>query len=367
MKSRCNFGLKALAIVGVSLAISVTFTWSGLLGNITIAQAEEATFTTEFRLGDSEFMVTGRNPYFILEPGYQLVFEGEEQGKTIKVVHTVLHETENLSLPGVGMVETGIIEVRKWADDELSEISKNFFVICKKTNNVYYFGEDVDKYENGEIVGHEGAWRTGVAGAKPGIMMPGTFLLGSRYYQEIAEGVAMDRGEHVEMGMTISTPAGTFSNCVRVRETTPLEPLGGSDKIYCPGVGMVVDGDVLKLVKYGFAVVNPASPANITTYNYPNPFNPAKGPAINSHGITTKGTIIKYQIPGTGKTPVNIKIYNIAGELIRELTDTATRGVFNYVEWDGKNSDGTVVASGVYVDIIEGGGYHKCSKMAIIK
>ena len=40
--------------------------------------------------------------------------------------------------------------------------------------------------EDGRIVSHEGAWRAGVDGAQPGLIMPGTFLLGSRYFQEIA-------------------------------------------------------------------------------------------------------------------------------------------------------------------------------------
>lgn len=359
MKSKCNLGLMALAIVGFSLA-TATF----LCGSI--AMADEPEFTTDFRLEDCEFMATGRNPYFILEPGYQLVLEGEDEGEMVKVVHSVFHETENISLPNIGVVKTRIVEEREWKNGELIEISRNFYAICKKTSSIYYFGEEVDIYENGVIVSHDGAWRAGVSGAKPGIMMPGTFLLGSRYYQEIAEGVAMDRGENVKMGLTIPTDAGTFSNCVKIIGTTPLEPGSESEKVYCPGVGMVVDGNI-KLVKYGFEVINTASTAGITTYNYPNPFNPAGGQSINSHGITTNGTIIKYQIPGTGKTTVNIKLYNIAGELIRELTDTATKGVWNYVEWNGKNSGGAIVASGIYIYIIEGGGYHKCSKMAIIK
>jgi hypothetical protein len=115
---------------------------------------------------------------------------------------------------------------------------------------VVYFGEDVDFYEDGEIVGHEGSWRAGVAGAAPGLIMPGTFLLGSRYYQEVAPGVAEDRAEHVAMGLDVEVEAGDFTHCVEVLETTPLEPGAESEKTYCPGVGLVVDGD-LELVEFG--------------------------------------------------------------------------------------------------------------------
>ena len=82
--------------------------------------------------------------------------------------------------------------------------------------------------------------------------MPGRFLLGSRYFQEIAPGVALDRAEHVKMGLTVKTPAGTFEDCVEVLETTPLEPGATSVKRYCAEIGLVVDG-VAKLVDFHIA------------------------------------------------------------------------------------------------------------------
>ena len=48
----------------------------------------------------------------------------------------------------------------------------------------------VDIYENDKIVKHEGAWLAGVNGAKFGLLMPGTPLIGGRHYQEIAPAVA---------------------------------------------------------------------------------------------------------------------------------------------------------------------------------
>jgi len=41
--------------------------------------------------------------------------------------------------------------------------------LCDK--NVYYFGEDVDVYRDGKVVGHEGAWLSGREGAKFGLMI----------------------------------------------------------------------------------------------------------------------------------------------------------------------------------------------------
>jgi hypothetical protein len=145
-------------------------------------------------------------------------------------------------------VTTRVVEEREFEDGEPIEVSRNFFALCEKTNDVYYFGEDVDIYEDGEVVSHDGAWLAGRNGAKPGIVMPGTFLLGSRYFQEIAPGVAQDRAENVAMGFKVETPAGRFSQCVEVTETSPLEPGAESTKVYCPGVGLVRDND-LELVE----------------------------------------------------------------------------------------------------------------------
>jgi len=59
----------------------------------------------------------------------------------------------------------------------------------------------------------------------------------------------MDRAEHVEMGLEVTTDAGTFAGCVKILETTPLEPSAESEKIYCPEVGLVEDE--VQLVEFG--------------------------------------------------------------------------------------------------------------------
>jgi hypothetical protein len=88
-------------------------------------------------------------------PGDQSTFEG---GDT-KLVITVLDETRT-----VDCVQTRIVEEREWEKGELEEVSRNFFALSKRTNSVYYFGEEVDIYEDGSSratrrvdVGREGS------------------------------------------------------------------------------------------------------------------------------------------------------------------------------------------------------------------
>ena len=206
---------------------------------------DDKEFTDSFMAESCTFNATGSNPFFVLEPGYQLAFEGEEDGEEAELTITVLDETRV-----VDGTETRMVEEREVEGGELVEVSRNYFAICEETNSVFYFGEEVDMYEDGELVSHEGAWLAGEDGNKAGIIMPGTILLGARHYQEVAPGVALDRAEIVEMDEEVETPAGRFENVLVVRETTPLEPGVEELKYYAQGIGLLQDKE-LKLVRYG--------------------------------------------------------------------------------------------------------------------
>ena len=199
-------------------------------------------FTESLMQDTCEFTTTGRNTYFILEPGYQLTLEDKAGGR---LVITVLNETKK-----IGNVETRVIEENESKNGKTVEVSRNFFAFCRQTSSVYYFGEEVDIYKGGKIANHEGAW---IAGGKnkAGIFSPGLVLLGARFYSEIAPGIAMDRMEVISMSETKTTPAGTFSNCLKVEETTDLDAKDKEFKIFAPGIGIIQDGDLL-LTKYGF-------------------------------------------------------------------------------------------------------------------
>jgi uncharacterized membrane protein YkoI len=199
------------------------------------AGKQEKKWTDSFGQESCTFSSVGGNRFFILEPGHQLVLES----RTAKVVITVLDETKK-----IGSIETRVVEEREEEDGELKEVSRNFFAVCKEHGDVFYFGEDVDDYENGKIVKHPGAWRADRKDSRAGIIMPGTVLLGARHYQEIAPN-AMDRAEIISDDVTMKTPAGTFKNCIRVEETSGLDPNDKCYKTYAPGVGLIQDEDLL--------------------------------------------------------------------------------------------------------------------------
>jgi hypothetical protein len=81
-------------------------------------------WTSEFLVERGELSAAGHNPFFILEPGHQSVFEGGKERLTI----TVLDETKS-----VDGVETRVVEERETKDGKLVEVSRNYFAISKRT------------------------------------------------------------------------------------------------------------------------------------------------------------------------------------------------------------------------------------------
>ena len=86
--------------------------------------------------------------------------------------------------------------------------------------------------------------------------------------------------------------------------------------------------------------------------NYPNPFNPT--------------TSIKYNIPELSK--VTLSIYDVTGKEINKLVNTnQLAGQYN-VNWNGKDSYGNSVPSGVYFySLIGGSNFSETKKMVLVK
>src|SRR5258705_6117045 len=78
----------------------------------------------QFDLKSCNLQTTGKNEYFILEPGYQLQLKGDDE-----LLHiTVLAETRV-----VDGVTTRVVEEREWKDGALYEVARNYFAICEQT------------------------------------------------------------------------------------------------------------------------------------------------------------------------------------------------------------------------------------------
>jgi hypothetical protein len=257
MKSQLNNLSQKILAFTIVVCTCVVFLNSSIMAQ---AVDEETGYTDKYMTQNCTFIDDGENAYYILRPGYQMVLEGEEDGEHVLFVHHVLYETRMFHLPDLGWVSTRVIEELEWVDGKPYEFTRGFFALCKETGDLYDFGDEVDiYYEDGtRVKSNDGTWHAGKPDkdgvAHPGIFMPGTFMLGAKYYQQMADGMSMERAENWEMGLTIETPAGTFTDCIRVRETNWSEPEGAETfKTHAPGIGLIGE-DTLELVAYGYDI-----------------------------------------------------------------------------------------------------------------
>jgi len=186
----------------------------------------------------------GRTPYFNLEPGYRLRYQGKRSTLTV----TVRRRTKL-----VDGVETRVVERREEKDGQPTEITRRYLAIDKTTNALYCFGAHVQSYEHGEVVSHHG-WLSGVRGARFTLMLPGRPNVGDRFERRDTSGEANRLCEVSGLGEEVVTPAGTFHDCLRTQVTSATED-ETREKVYAPGVGLVKDGPFV-LTKIARTVVS---------------------------------------------------------------------------------------------------------------
>jgi len=111
--------------------------------------------------------------------------------------------------------------------------------------------------------------------------------------------------------------------------------------IVAPGSGIITDKGPGNNVPARYAVME----------NYPNPFNPE--------------TRIVYSIPQSGK--VNLTIYNVLGQKVRELTNTAQNAGTHVMTWDARNDFGVNVPTGIYIGVLTTNGQRVTRKMVLVR
>ena len=198
------------------------------------ASSQEA-YTVD--INPADFVDAVDNPYFPLIPGTRYVYEGMTEDGLERIEIEVLSETKDV----VGVATTAMRDT-VYVDGEMIEDTFDWFA-QDKDGKVWYFGERVSNYENGELVDEAGSWEAGVDGALPGIIMyadPAAHI-GQTYRQEYYRGEAEDMAEILGLGESVSTPSGTYANCLKTKEWTPLEPGFSEHKYYARGVGMVLE------------------------------------------------------------------------------------------------------------------------------
>jgi hypothetical protein len=226
----------ALALAALALVATVLTTTRG--GQ---ESAQEA-------INPTDFSATITNPYFPLSTLGLKVIEGKETNEDGEVVKTRLESKVLGETKVVAGVTVTVLEERAYEDGELIEVALDYFA-QHKNGDVYYFGEAVDNYEDGVVINHNGQWLAGDGDNRPGVFMPADPKVDQTLQVEYAPGIAEDMATILSLTEKVETPAGTFENCLKTLDFTPLEPGLEEFKWYCPGAGQVKEaGDDFEAV-----------------------------------------------------------------------------------------------------------------------
>jgi hypothetical protein len=176
------------------------------------------------------------NPYLPLTEFTRCELRGAEDRTPIRVVRRLLPRGERFSVGG-RTVETAVIEDRAFEDGELVERTLDYFGQADD-GTVYYFGEDVDDYRDGRVVGHKGAWRYGRETRTLGVAMPPQPRPGDRWRFEDVPGITIESDEVVERLDRLRVGRTEYRDVIRVRER--LQPEGDTEhKLYARGTGVI--------------------------------------------------------------------------------------------------------------------------------
>ena len=230
-----------------TLTITLLLGIAGVTGSA-VAEKRAAYHPT---IDPANFQTTIDNPYLPLVPGttYKLV---EKKGKrTSENEVTVMPDTRTI----MGVTCVVVHDVVK-EGGVLKEDTYDWYAQDKQ-GNVWYFGEDTKEFLPHGKVDTEGSWEAGVANNQPGIIMPARPTPGSQpHRQEYGPGHAEDMGQVVAVGESVTVPYGTFTDCVRTKEWSLLEP-GTEKKWYAKGVGVVRTESTTKEVATLVSVTKP--------------------------------------------------------------------------------------------------------------
>jgi hypothetical protein len=176
---------------------------------------------------------------------------------------------------------------------------------------------------------------------------PGLYQVVIRYYDNPAgnvgdteiqvNGVRLDRWRYDGSGLlTRTTPSHTFDidDIVRLKLWR-----------YGPDLGYI---DYIEFQPYVMAKkISKWMPREYELYqNYPNPFNPS--------------TTISFDLPE--KQKVSLKIYNLVGQLLKEIVNTELDAGRHHYSWKPEN-----VTSGLYFYELTAGNFRKVNKMMFVK
>jgi hypothetical protein len=160
---------------------------------------------------------------------------GHVDGLALHVEYTLLPDTKTIEWNGE-QIETRSVQYIAHKNGRIVEVALDWYA-QDDTGAVWYFGEDVSNYEDGEVADKEGTWLAGTDGAVA-MIMPANPQVGDVYRVENIPGIAFEEITIMHTGLTINGPFGPVEGGIIVQE---LHMDGEySNKTFAPSYGEFV-------------------------------------------------------------------------------------------------------------------------------
>lgn len=237
---------KIVAAIAVATMVAGATAWMSAAG--ATSRAPRGT-PREPVLDPANFVSVIDNPYYPLPVGRVLVYRGVRDGQTQTDRVTVTDQTKVIQ----GITATVVLDVARHRGEPLEKTIDWF--AQDDQGNVWYLGEDTKAYLPNGQVDTSGSWEAGVNGAVAGIIMEADPQVPDSYRQEYLKGEAEDTAWIIGRGGSVTVPSGTLADTLTSLEHTVLEPTVVDEKVYAPGLGIVLEQalaggqEVAKLVK----------------------------------------------------------------------------------------------------------------------
>ena len=190
-------------------------------------------------------------------------------------------------------------------------------------------------------------WLTGQVKCKDGEVPEGAFV----YFYDARQGIVVlgIAQENLDGRYRVELPAGVYQVTVGKYEDWRITEVYeyGSLEVTGDRTWDVVLGDDTAVVDESQAMLMIFE----LWQNYPNPFNAL--------------TVIAYQLPGPAD--VELTIYNIMGQKVKTLVREGQEPGIHSVEWDGADTNGRAVGSGVYLYRLRAGDFLRTRRLVLIK
>ena len=171
------------------------------------------------------------NKYFPLKPGTTMIYEGKSEEDHTRDVFVVTNDTKEIA-----SITTRVVHDDGYVKGEHEETTDDWFAQDDQ-GNVWYMGEYTTDLSNKGS--HEGSWEAGVKGAEAGVIMEANPKVDDTYNQEFSKGVAEDKGTILSLDEKITVPYGTFSNVLKTKDFSALEPDIVENKYYAQNIGEI--------------------------------------------------------------------------------------------------------------------------------